>query len=457
MKKHEIIEGKIEEYDFPNKGSFLYEDRKVTVKGALPGQTVRCLITKLKKGKAEGRLAEVIEPSFLENEKPPCSHFGACGGCTYQTLSYENQLAVKERLVKKLIDDIAKDPYTWEGILGSPVTKGYRNKMEFSFGDEYKDGPLALGLHKKNSTYDIVQIRDCAIVSGDYNQIVAYTVDFCRKNNLPFYRKMQHTGLLRHLVIRQSYTTKELLVNLVTTTYESDRLDLAAYVEGLRALSLSGQLAGVLHTENDSIADVVKSEKTTILYGRDFIYEEILGLKFKISAFSFFQTNTRSAERLYTKAREYAGDTKDKVIFDLYSGTGTISQILSPVAKQVIGVEIVEEAVEAARENAELNHLPNCRFIAGDVLKVLDDITEKPDIIVLDPPRDGIHPKALAKILDYGVDEIVYISCKPTSLVRDLAVFQERGYVLKKACAVDQFVGTVHVECVVLMSRETFP
>lgn len=457
MKKHEIIEGKIEEYEFPNKGSFVYEDRKVTVKGALPGQTVRCLITKLKKGKAEGRLAEVIEPSFLENEKPSCSHFGKCGGCTYQTLSYENQLAVKEQLVKKLIDNVANAPYIWEGILGSPVTKGYRNKMEFSFGDEYKDGPLALGLHKKNSTYDIVQIRDCAIVSGDYNQIVAYTVDFCRKNNLPFYRKMQHTGLLRHLVIRQSYTTKELLVNLVTTTYESDRLDLAAYVEGLRALPLSGQLAGVLHTENDSMADVVKSDKTTILYGRDFIYEEILGLKFKISAFSFFQTNTRSAERLYTKAREYVGDTKDKVIFDLYSGTGTISQILSPVAKQVIGVEIVEEAVEAARENAELNHLPNCRFIAGDVLKVLDDITEKPDIIVLDPPRDGIHPKALAKILNYGVDEIVYISCKPTSLVRDLAVFQERGYVLKKACAVDQFVGTVHVECVVLMSRETFP
>ena len=457
MKKHEIIEGKIEEYEFPNKGSFVYGDRKVTVKGALPGQTVRCLITKLKKGKAEGRLAEVIEPSFLENEKPSCSHFGACGGCTYQTLSYENQLAVKEQLVKKLIDDVAKDPYIWEGILGSPVTKGYRNKMEFSFGDEYKDGPLALGLHKKNSTYDIVQIRDCAIVSGDYNQIVAYTVDFCKKNNLPFYRKMQHTGLLRHLVIRQSYTTKELLVNLVTTTYESDRLDLAAYVEGLRALPLSGQLAGVLHTENDSMADIVKSDKTTILYGRDFIYEEILGLRFKISAFSFFQTNTRSAERLYTKAREYVGDTKDKVIFDLYSGTGTISQILSPVAKQVIGVEIVEEAVEAARENAELNHLSNCRFIAGDVLKVLDDITEKPDIIVLDPPRDGIHPKALAKILDYGVDEIVYISCKPTSLVRDLAVFQERGYVLKKACAVDQFVGTVHVECVVLMSRETFP
>lgn len=453
MKKHEVIEGRIEEYDFPNKGSFHYEDRKVTVKGAFVGQKVKCGITKLKKGKAEGRLLEIIEPSFLEDGEILCSHFGACGGCTYQSMSYENQLKVKSELVKKLIDGVVKTPYTWEGILGSPVTTAYRNKMEFSFGDEYKDGPLALGLHKKNSTYDIVQLVDCAIVSDDYNQIVKYTVEFCSERDLSYYKKMQHIGLLRHLVIRQSYTTKELLVNLVTTTQGLEQLELSAYVEGLLTLNLAGKIVGILHTENDGLADTVQSDRTSILYGRDYIYEEILGLKFKISAFSFFQTNTKSAERLYNKAREYVGETKDKVIFDLYSGTGTIAQMLSPVAKQVIGVEIVEEAVEAAKENAKLNQLPNCRFIAGDVLKVLDDITEKPDIIVLDPPRDGIHPKALTKIIDYGVDEIVYISCKPTSLARDLEVFLERGYELKKACAVDQFVGTVHVETCCLIAK----
>ena len=161
-------------------------------------------------------------------------------------------------------------------------------------------------------------------------------------------------------------------------------------------------------------------EKVTLLYGRDYIEEEVLGLHFQISPFSFFQTNTKSAERLYSKAREYAGDTKDKLIFDLYSGTGTIAQMLSPVASKVIGVEIVEEAVEAARENAKSNGLDNCEFIAGDVLKVIDTIEEKPDLIILDPPRDGINPKALLKIINYGVDEIVYISCKPTSLARDL-------------------------------------
>ena len=201
------------------------------------------------------------------------------------------------------------------------------------------------------------------------------------------------------------------------------------------------------------MADAVICQKVDVLYGTEFIYEELLGLKFKISPFSFFQTNTASAERLYSKAREYVGDTRDKVIFDLYSGTGTIAQMLSAVARKVVGVEIVSEAVDAARTNAELNGLDNCEFIAGDVLKVIDTITDKPDIIVLDPPRDGINPKALEKIIAYGVDELVYISCKPTSLARDLVTLQERGYRVVKACAVDQFVNTVHVETVVLLSK----
>lgn len=457
MKKHDVIEGIIEEYDFPNKGSFMLEDRKVTVKGAIKGQKVSCRVNKLRKDKAEARLLEVVEPSYLENAEPVCSHFGFCGGCTYQTLSYENQLELKAELVKKLLDQVIDEevhPYEWEGILGSPLTTAYRNKMEFSFGDEYKDGPLALGLHKKNSMYDIVQIEDCAIVSEDYNRIVKYTVDFCQKNNLPYYKKMQHTGLLRHLVVRQSITTGEILVNLVTSTQNLDSLNTEEYVAGLLELSLDGRIAGILHTLNDSLADAVISDETRLLYGVDCIYEEILGLKFKISPFSFFQTNTKSAERLYNKAREYVGDTQDKVIFDLYSGTGTIAQMLSPVASKVIGVEIVEEAVEAAKENAAINNLTNCHFIAGDVLKVIDEIEDKPDIIVLDPPRDGINPKALAKIINYGVNEIVYISCKPTSLARDLVTFQENGYYVKRACAVDQFVNTVHCEVVALLVRE---
>ena len=209
-----------------------------------------------------------------------------------------------------------------------------------------------------------------------------------------------------------------------------------------------------MHIINDSLSDVVQSDETRILYGQDFFYETLLGLRFKISTFSFFQPNSLAAEVLYSIVREYIGDTKDKVVFDLYSGTGTIAQLAASVADEVIGVEIVEEAVEAAKQNAALNNLSNCKFIAGDVLKVLDDLTEKPDVIILDPPRDGIHPKALPKILSYGVDHIVYISCKATSLARDLPAFLAAGYKLEKACCVDQFCQTVHVETVVLLSHK---
>ena len=247
-------------------------------------------------------------------------------------------------------------------------------------------------------------------------------------------------------------TTGEILVHVITTSQEEH--DLEPLKEELLALPLEGKIVGIMHIINDSLSDVVQSDETRILYGQDFFYETLLGLRFKISTFSFFQPNSLAAEVLYSIVREYIGDTKDKVVFDLYSGTGTIAQLAASVADEVIGVEIVEEAVEAAKQNAALNNLSNCKFIAGDVLKVLDDLTEKPDVIILDPPRDGIHPKALPKILSYGVDHIVYISCKATSLARDLPAFLAAGYKLEKACCVDQFCQTVHVETVVLLSHK---
>ena len=336
--------------------------------------------------------------------------------------------------------------------------------MEFSFGDEYKDGPLALGMHKKGSFHDIVTISDCRIVNDDYNTILKATLKYFEDKDIPFYHKMRHVGYLRHLLIRRSIKNGEVLVDLVTSSAysecgEASSLSEDDMLKGLQDvymnLSLNGTLVGFLHTVNDSLSDVVQSDRTDILYGRDYIVESILGLEFKISVFSFFQTNSLGAEVLYEKARSYVGTTKDKVVFDLYSGTGTIAQMLAKVAKKVIGVEIIEEAVEAAKVNAGLNGLDNCEFIAGDVLKVIDDIEEKPDLIVLDPPRDGIHPKALDKIIAYGVDKLVYISCKPTSLARDLEILQTKGYKVEKVCAVDMFPHTVHVETVILLSRKT--
>lgn len=462
MKKGEIYQGVIERVDFPNKGIVKVEEQKVIVKNGIPGQRIRFVIHKKKGNRAEGRLLEVLEKSPLETRESVCSIFPACGGCMYQTMPYEEQLKMKADQIKALIDQAlvkggqvtpqGEPQYLFEGIKGSPREFAYRNKMEFSFGDEYKDGPLSLGLHKKGSTYDVLNATDCKLVHQDMTKILSCILDFCRSQGFSYYHKMQHKGFLRHLLLRRGNTTGEILVSLVTSSQEEP--DFTPLTQGLLELDLEGRIVGFLHIINDSLSDVVRSDETRLLFGQDYFYEDILGLKFKITPFSFFQPNSYGAEVLYRTARDYIGDTKDMRVFDLYSGTGTISQILSPVAREVIGVEIVEEAVEASRENARLNGIQNCRFIAGDVLKVLDQIEDKPDFIVLDPPRDGIHPKALPKIIDYGVDKLVYISCKPTSLARDLEMFLERGYRVEKVCCVDQFCQTVHVETVALLTRD---
>ena len=454
MKKGQVWEGIVKEVDFPNKGKVFLpeEDRTVIVKNTVPGQKIRFSVNKIRKGKAEGRLLEVLKPS--EKEIPSvCPHFGQCGGCTYQNLPYEEQLAMKESQIKKMMDEAVNGKYVWEGVKPSPVKQAYRNKMEFSFGDEYKDGPIALGMHKRGSFHDIVNVTDCQIVDEDYRKILDCTLEAARESGLLYYHRMKHTGYFRHLLVRKAVKTEEILVDLVTTTETDAQAFLDTWVKKLLELELDGKMAGILHTKNDSVADVVKDEGTEVLYGQDYFYEELLGLKFKITPFSFFQTNSLGAEVLYETAREYIGDINEKVIFDLYSGTGTIAQILAPVAKKVVGVEIVEEAVEAAKENAALNGLDNCTFWAGDVLKVIDELGEVPDLIMLDPPRDGVNPKALMKILNFGVDRLVYIACKPTSLARDLEMIQGRGYKVEKISCVDLFPNTYHVESVVLLTK----
>ena len=456
MKKGMEYTGKVVDLSFPNKGKIdCGEEGIAIVKGTIPGQTVKFVVSKKRTGKAIGRLKEVVEKSELENVEPKCPHFGMCGGCAYQTMDYGNQLSLKEKTVKDILDNAVKSDYKFEGIIGSPVNWEYRNKMEFSFGDEVKDGPLTLGMHKKNSFHDIVTVNQCQIIHSDYRKVLDCVLDFCKRKQLPFYKKMKHIGYLRHLLVRRTSITNQMLVAVVTTSEKhwEDQANWQELVEELKGLDLDAKLCGVIHIINDGLADVVQSDETRILYGDEYIYEELLGLRFKISVFSFFQTNSLGAEVLYSKAREYIGDTKDMTVFDLYSGTGTIAQIIAPVAKKVVGVEIVGEAVEAAKVNAGLNGLDNCEFIAGDVLKVIDEIQDKPDMIILDPPRDGINPKALQKIIDFGVNNLVYISCKPTSLARDLEMLQQQEYKVEKACAVDMFPNTVHVETVVLMSK----
>ncbi len=512
MKKGQVYEGFVERVDFPNKGIVQTGEGAVIVKNSLPGQKVKISVSKVRKGKAEGRLLEVTEKSPLETGSP-CSHFGLCGGCTYLSLSYEEQLKIKERQVKRLLDSVLdrqESRWVWEGIKGSPAVYEYRNKMEFTFGDEVKEGPLSLGMHKRGSFYDIVTTGECRIVDEDYRLILKTVRDYFAGKEIRYFHRQRHQGYLRHLLVRKASRTGEILAALVTTSQNpwgetvgpiAEKDLLQGFLKSLLFLQqegrLAGRFAGILHIVNDSQADVVQSDHTEVLYGQEYFYEELLGLRFKISTFSFFQTNSRGAELLYETAREYieglecrseepggreerpeegsegsecrSKGTKSEeastsggiaesavqrgIVFDLYSGTGTIAQLMAPVSRKVIGVEIVEEAVEAARRNAEENGLNNCEFIAGDVLKVLDSIREKPDLIILDPPRDGIHPKTLPKIIDYGVDHIVYISCKPTSLARDLEAFLDNGYAVERAVAVDQFPWTANIESIVLLSK----
>lgn len=459
MKKGQTYTGVVERMEFPNRGIVYIDGERVVVKNGLPGQTVTFVINKKRNGRCEGRLLKVEERSSLETEENCCPHFGSCGGCLMQSIPYEEQIAVKRQQMELLLGGFGEI----RGIKPSPVWERYRNKMEFSFGDEVKDGPLTLGMHRRGSFHDVVNADSCRIVHEDFNRILTATREYFTEVGAPFYRKLKHEGYLRHLLVRRAVRTGEILAALVTTGQtgfltedgaEAEEKLLEGWKACMAALPLEGTFAGILHIRNDSLADVVQSDCTTVLYGRDFFYEELLGLRFRITPFSFFQTNSLGAEVLYELVREYVGDTRGKVVFDLYSGTGTIAQILAPVAQKVVGVEIVEEAVEAARENAAMNGLSNCEFIAGDVLKAVGELDAKPDVIVLDPPRDGIHPKALEKIIGFGVERMVYISCKPTSLVRDLEVLLGNGYEVERMECVDMFPCTGNVETVVLLSHK---
>ena len=475
-----------------------------------------------------------------------CSNEDRCGGCFYQGISYEEELKRKEGEIRDLFSPLVIGDFHFEGIIPSPKKEAYRNKMEFSFGDQEKDGPLCLGLHQKRSFFNILNTEDCRLPSRDMGEILLATRVYFQEKGISYFHKKRHEGYLRHLLIRRAEKTGEILLSLIHNSFEDKKLSeqdglqnietdevraqnggngvtrtavrtdntmissslanlsedslLRGWCERLLSLEkegkLEGHFAGILHTRNESVADAVVNQGTEILYGKDYFYEELLGLNFKITPFSFFQTNTLGAEKLYEKIREYAdlSDTavKKPIIFDLYSGTGTITQLMSKVAKKAYGVEIVEEAVESAKENAIENGITNCHFIAGDVLKVLEESAKReetqgenpakgdtngelnfngelncngelnlgtsilphPDFIIVDPPRDGMHKKALDLIIRYGVNRLIYVACKPKSLARDLEALQNAGYRVQKLCAVDLFPRTNNCEVVCLLKKD---
>ena len=458
MRKGEKLEIIIEGIDYPNKPYGFYNEKKVFPQGnAIIGQKVAGFVTKMRKDKIEIKRLEIIERANNEID-PKCEYFNLCGGCTYQNLSYSDQLELKVSQVQKLLENNIESKYVLEKTVESPTEFEYRNKMEFTFGNSEKDGPLTLGLHKKGSFFDIINVNECLLMDEDFRKILDFSVKYFEVKGLPFYHKVSHEGYLRYLVIRKGDKTKELLVNLITSSQLT--FDTSEWLESILGLNLSSKIVGVLHTLNDNISDTVNSEEETILYGSRDINEKIFDLNFRISPYSFFQTNSLGVEKLYEKVLEYVNQSnpENKVVFDLFSGTGTIGQVVSKMtnASKVYGIEIVEEAVNKANENTRLNGLNNCEFIAGDVFAKLDEFDKQgiePDIIILDPPRAGVREKAITKILKYNVKNIVYVSCNPKSLVQDLRLLEMNGYVAEKVCCVDMFPQTPHVETVVLVTK----
>ena len=450
MKRREIIEFEVGKMEFGGTSSTIIGKRNVQMKGGITGQKVKASVKKANSQKAEVKLLEVLEKSPLETEQA-CKHFGQCGGCTILSLPYEKQLELKKQQILDLFESHDITGFEFLGIESSPNNICYRNKMEFTFGNEMKDGPLTIGMHKKGRHIDILTVDGCMLIDQDFIKILTATEEFFRAEGLPYYRGNDHKGYLRHLVVRKGIKTNEMMVMIVTSTqldYDMDK-----YKDMLLGLDLEADLASVLHCLNDNLADAVKCDELRVLHGRDHIYEELLGLRFKISPFSFFQTNSKGAESLYSLVRDFMGDGENKVVFDLYCGTGTIGQIAAPNAKKVVGLELIEEAVEAAKENAKLNGLNNCEFIAGDVAETIKKVKDKPDIIILDPPRSGVSPKALDYVIRFNAPEIIYVSCNPKTMVDNLDVLLAHGYKVDKSTVKDMFPNTPHAETVVRLTK----
>lgn len=455
MKKR-IVDVEVTSQAYPNISEGVCEeiDKPIVFKGGILGQTCKVRVKRNMGDKKKGDFIEVVNHSPLENERNYCPHADICGGCAYQRLPYESELLLKRKMILKLLEEGGFHDLDEVKINRSPKITDFRNKMEYTFGDSTKGGPLVLGLHRQGFFYEIVDNDECQIVDHDFNLLRAFTQNYFRKKGYSFYHKTSHLGLLRNFIVRKALSTGEIMIILVTTSDPGfGKEEVEDFKEKILTAGVEGEIVSIFHCTNDSLADAVVPEKMDLLYGEGFIKENLLGLSFKISPFSFFQPNIYTAEKLYTRALEYAEINENTKILDLYSGTGTITQIMAQGGGKALGIEIVEEAVEKARENARLNFITNASFIAGDVLEEIKKIRGDYDLVVLDPPREGINPKAIEDIISIDPEKFIYISCNPKTQVRDMKIFRERGYELKKYEIFDQFPRSRHCEAIALMSK----
>jgi len=452
LKKGQTLGVRVDDLAFGGRGVGRVEGFVVLVDGGLPGDEVKVRVDKVKGSYAEGRALELISPS-ADRIQARCDHFGVCGGCRWQSLPYDLQLQYKRRQVMEALRRIGgfDDPPVAD-VLPSPDPFYYRNKMEFSFGRDSAGG-LALGLHPAGNFQEVFDLEACHLQSEDSNGIVAAVREACREKGLPPYDVRQHTGFLRYLTIREGKLSGEIMVNLVTAGGGPRETEYAGALREVARRVCEGRprITSFLRTINEGRATVAFGEQAEILAGSASIRENLLGKTFEITANSFFQTNSRQAERLYGTALELAEIRQEDSVLDLYSGTGAISILAAGRAREVRGVESLAESVRNAERNAALNGTRNVWFICGEVKKVLGAMagdTRPPDVVIANPPRAGLNETVIRRIVRLRPRRIVYVSCNPTTLARDLKSLCETGYRLDGVRPVDMFPHTYHIECV---------
>lgn len=481
MKKGELLELEITKYAYEGKGiakvnkslivppSRSEEETEnnnyvVFVMGGYPGDTVKASLTKIKKSYAEAKVVEILKPSDLRID-PKCKYFGVCGGCKQQDLQYDIQLKYKKEQVGDILTRIGGlNDFTTEEIVPSDRIFFYRNKMEFSFaekrwltqkeidtGQEF-DRDFALGLHIPNMFDKVLDIDECFLQSEESNKILNYTKEFFKSRGVSIYTTRNNDGYLRNLVIKQSHHSPDLMVNLVTVREEDELF--TEYSKGL--VEAVPAITTVINNINTKKALIAIGEYEKVYYGPGHIFDSIGGYNYRISANSFFQTNSLQAEKLYQVALDFAELSGNEIVYDLYSGAGTITIFVSKYAKRVYGFESVEPAVADAKENKQFNNIENVEFFTTDLYRsflpfIEEHGLEKPDVIILDPPRNGMHPNTADDLLKLAPAKIVYVSCNPATQARDLKILCEEKYEIVKCRAVDMFPHTYHIENVVLL------
>ena len=449
--KEQELELRIESLAFGGNGVARLEGFVLFVRRGLPGDLVRARVTRVKRSHAEAEMVELLEPGASRVEAP-CPYFGDCGGCRFQDLAYEVQCESKAAQVRDALVRIAgivEPPL--EPIIPAEEIYGYRNKLEYSFSAT-PEGP-ALGFHHAGRWDELLPIERCLLTTELGNSIRASVVEWAREEVLEAYDQKEKRGYLRHLVVREGRNTGQALVMLVTasdTPFDRDFL--------VRSLTKFPEVRSIYWAVNDGVGETT-NVPAKLICGEEAIEEELCGLNFRLRPNAFLQTNTLMAEKLYSLAGEYAGLTGDETVWDLYCGTGTIGLTLARQARSVWGIEISEESVACALENAERNSVGNIAFFAGNVGQVIRELKERsgePDVVVVDPPRAGLAGKALRRLAETGAPRIVYVSCNPTTLAGDFKQLQEQaGYRLVRAQPLDMFPHTPHVETVALLERET--